>query len=320
MDVSHESLHKPTADLLWRESYYFNLLGSDLVLETTIGLRPSQGIVERMALIFHRDETLVLIEPGRLAEFAPSALQSDTVSYKCVTPLEQWQIHITGEFLVLAPGEEEITSFILEVQNGRPAKQRSVVLDLAFQGVMQPYLYPSGALDFVGADTQHYEQVGQWTGSVRVGDDAIHQVTGLGVRDHSWGVRDWLRAEEWYWANVLHPDEYLVLGYGRTEGGNWTGSGFIHARGMTHPLRQIRVEAQHDGNTAMLVGKAQVEAWANDGCSSLAEIYRQRAVQLIPARGPESLLRMSTNAGAAGDCTWLVQYGRREGTGVKKGG
>jgi hypothetical protein len=67
MNVSHESLHEPTADLLWRESYYFNLLGSDLVLETTIGLRPSQGVVERMALIFHQDETLVLIEPGRLA-------------------------------------------------------------------------------------------------------------------------------------------------------------------------------------------------------------------------------------------------------------
>jgi len=320
MDVSHESLHEPTADLLWRESYYFNLLGSDLVLETTIGLRPNRSVVERMALIFHRDETLALIEPRRLAEFTPSALHSDTVSYKCVTPLEQWQIHITGEFLVLPPGEEEITSFILEVQNGRPAERRSVVLDLAFQGVMQPYLYPSGALDFMGADTQHYEQVGRWTGIAQVGEDAVLQVTGLGVRDHSWGVRDWLRAEEWYWVNVLHPNEYLVLGYGRTEGENWTGSGFIHTQGMTHPLSQISVEAQHDGNTAMLVGEAQIEAQTDDGCSSLAMIHRQRAVQLIPARGPESLLRMSTNAGSAEDRVWLVQYGCRERTGAKEGG
>jgi phosphohistidine swiveling domain-containing protein len=36
MNISHESLHQPTTDPLWRESYYLNLLGSDLVLETTI--------------------------------------------------------------------------------------------------------------------------------------------------------------------------------------------------------------------------------------------------------------------------------------------
>jgi hypothetical protein len=321
MNISHESLHQPTTDPLWRESYYLNLLGSDLVLETTIGLRPNQSLAERMALVFHRDQTLIFIEPGKLTEFTPSALQTDTVSYNCVAPLERWHIRIAGEFLVLPQEEKkEITSFILEVRNGRPAKRRRVVLDLAFQGMMLPYLYPSGALDFMGADTQHYEQVGRWTGIAQVGEDAVLQVTGLGVRDHSWGVRDWLRAEEWYWVNVLHPNEYLVLGYGRTEGENWTGSGFIHTQGITHPLSQISVEAQHDGNTAMLVGEAQIEAQTDDGCSSLAMIHRQRAVQLIPARGPESLLRMSTNAGAAEDRVWLVQYGCRERTGVKEGG
>lgn len=211
-------------------------------------------------------------------------------------------------------------SFLLEVRNGRPAKRTPVALDLAFQGVMLPYLYPSGALDFMGTGTQHYEQVGRWTGVVQIGEDAVRQVTGPGVRDHSWGVRDWLRAEEWYWVNVLHPDEYLVLGYGRAEGENWTGSGFIHTQGITHPLRQISVEAQHDGNTTMLVGEAQIKARTDDGCSSLAKIYRQRAAQLIPARGPESLLRMSTNVGAAGDRVWLVQYGHRERTGAKEGG
>jgi hypothetical protein len=317
-----ENLHQPTANPLWRESYYFNLLGSDIVVETTIGLRPNQNVAERMALVFYHDETLVFIKPGRLTEFTPSALQAETGSYNCVTPLERWQIRIAGEFLVLPPIEEgtEITSFMFEVQNGRPAKQRPVVLDLAFQGVMPPYLYPAGALDFMGADTQHYEQVGQWTGAVRVGDDAVRQVSGLGVRDHSWGVRDWLRAEEWYWVNVLHPNEHLVLGYGRTEGENWAGSGFIHANGTPHPIRQIRVTAQHDEDTSTLVGEAQIEAEAEDGYSSGARIHRQRAVQFIPARGPDSLLRMSTNAGTAGDCAWLVQYGRRERIDAEEGG
>ena len=317
-----ESLHQPSAKPLWRESYYFNLLGSDIVVETTIGLRPNQNVAERMALVFYHDETLVFIKPGRLLEFTPPALQAETVSYNCVTPLERWRIRIAGEFLVLPPIEEgtEITSFMFEVRNGRPAKQRPVALDLAFQGVMPPYLYPAGALDFMGADTQHYEQVGQWTGAVQVGDDAVRQVTGPGVRDHSWGVRDWLRAEEWYWVNVLRPDEYLVLGYGRTEGESWTGNGFIHANGITHPVRQIGVKARHDEDTTTLVGEAQIQAEAQDGYSSAAKVHRQRAVQFVPARGPGSLLRMSTNVGTASDCAWLVQYGRRERTGVEKGG
>jgi len=309
----HENLHRPTADPLWRESYYFNLLGPELVVETTIGLRPGQGVAERMALVFYGDQRLIFNELGRLTEFKPSALQADAVSYNCVAPLEQWHVHVAGEFLVLPPGEEkEITSFLLDVRNGQTAERRPVVLDVVFQGVMPPYLYPSGALDFMGAGTQHYEQVGRWTGTARVGDDPIHHVTGLGVRDHSWGVRDWLRAEEWYWVNVLYPDEYLVLGYGRAEGEDWTGSGFTHTNGVTHPLNQINVEAQHDDSTTLLVGETQVEARAEDGSSFLAGIYRQRGVQIVPARGPESLLRMSTNAGAAEDCVWLLQYGRRE--------
>jgi hypothetical protein len=313
VNISHESLHQPATDALWRESYYFNLLGSDLALETTIGLRPQQGITERMALVFYRDQTLVLIKPERLTEFAPSALQAGVVCYNCVTPLERWQVHITGDFLVLPPGEDqEITSFLVEVQKGQPAQRVSVALDLDFEGAMPPYLYPTGALDFIGSNTHHYEQVGRWTGSVHVGDDAIHPVTGLGVRDHSWGTRDWLRAEEWYWVNVLDPDEYLVLAYGRTGGENWTGSGFIHTHGVTDALQQISVAAQHDDDTTMVVGETQVEARTEDGRSALARIYRQRAVQLVPARGPESLLRMSTNVGAAGGRMWLLQYGRRE--------
>jgi len=317
VDVSHENLHQPTSDLLWRESYYFNLLGSDLAIEMTIGLRPHPGIIERMALVFHQGQTLIFIEPGQLKEFTPSALQTDSVALNCVAPLQQWQIRIAGEFLVLPPGEEtELLSFILEVQNGRPAGRRRVVLDLAFQGMMLPYLYPSGALDFMGSDTQHYEQVGQWTGTARIGDDVMYQVTSLGVRDHSWGVRDWLWAEEWYWVNVLYPDKYLVLGYGRAAGENWTGSGFIHTKWVTHPLHQIGVEAQHDDNTTMLVGEALVEASTNDTSLSVAGLSRQRGVQLVPARGTNSLLRMSTNVGAARDCVWLLDYGRRERIGA----
>jgi hypothetical protein len=316
-DISHENLHQPTSDLLWRESYYFNLLGSDLAIETTIGLRPHQGIIERMALVFHQGQTLIFIDPGRLEEFTPSALQTDSVALNCVTPLQQWQVCIADEFLVLPPGEEtELMSFILEVQNGRPVGRRRVALDLAFQGVMLPYLYPSGALDFMGSDTQHYEQVGQWTGTAQIGDDVMYQVASLGVRDHSWGVRDWLRAEEWYWVNVLYPDKYLALGYGRAAGGNWTGSGFIHTKGVTHPLHQIGVEAEHDDNTTMLVGGALVEARTNDTSLSVAGLSRQRGVQLIPARGTNSLLRMSTNVGAARDRVWLLDYGRRERIGA----
>jgi len=318
MNASHEHLHQPTTDPLWRESYYFNLLGSDLAAETTIGLRPHQSVAERLVLVYYRDQALVLIEPGPLAEFTPSALRATPVSYHCITPLERWHIHIAGQSLVLPLDEkQEIMSFVLKAHSGQAARRTPVVLDLDFQGMMPPYLYPSAVLDFLGSQTHHYEQVGQWTGTVQVGDDAIQQVTGLGVRDHSWGVRDWLQAEEWYWVNVLHPDEYLVLAYGRTGAEDWTGGGFIHTGGNTHPLSHIRVQAPCD-DTTMLVGEAQVEVRTDDGRSFLASIHRQRGVQVIHARGPESLLRMSTNIGAAGDCAWMLQHGCREQIGTRE--
>jgi len=93
MNASHEHLHQPTTDPLWRESYYFNLLGSDLAAETTIGLRPHQNVAERLVLVYYRDQTLVLAEPGPLAEFTPSALQGDSVSYLIRTPIRHDHSH-----------------------------------------------------------------------------------------------------------------------------------------------------------------------------------------------------------------------------------
>jgi hypothetical protein len=55
--------------------------------------------------------------------------------------------------------------------------------------------------------SEHYEQVGHWTGEIRVDGERIG-IHGSGHRDHSWGERDWKAPERWTWLTAQFGDEF----------------------------------------------------------------------------------------------------------------
>jgi hypothetical protein len=55
--------------------------------------------------------------------------------------------------------------------------------------------------------SEHYEQVGNWTGEIRVEGERIG-IQGSGHRDHSWGERDWKAPERWTWLTAQFGDEF----------------------------------------------------------------------------------------------------------------
>ncbi len=55
----------------------------------------------------------------------------------------------------------------------------------------------------------HYEQPGSLAGMLEV-DGRRHPLAGRGMRDHSWGVRDWQRVPWWRWFGmVVDPDNFV---------------------------------------------------------------------------------------------------------------
>ena len=64
---------------------------------------------------------------------------------------------------------------------------------------------------------------------------------GKGMRDHSWGVRDWQRVPYWRWFGmVVDPDNFLMLNnVGLADGGE-TAGGFLMRDGEIAPIVVVR--------------------------------------------------------------------------------
>ena len=51
--------------------------------------------------------------------------------------------------------------------------------------------------------SEHYEQVGSYNGTIRVGRKKINIENASGHRDHSWGLRDWAAPKGWTWITLM---------------------------------------------------------------------------------------------------------------------
>ena len=68
----------------------------------------------------------------------------------------------------------------------------------------------------------HYEQPGSLAGVLEIDGERV-AIAGRGMRDHSWGVRDWQAVPYWRWFGiVVDPDNFLMLNNVGTAGGGET--------------------------------------------------------------------------------------------------
>jgi hypothetical protein len=78
-----------------------------------------------------------------------------------------------------------------------------VGFDLQFESLNPMFDYRE-SVDEVGeamskdVAAEHLEQFGRATGTLTVGEESFG-ISGLGERDHSWGVRDWNAPKMWIW-------------------------------------------------------------------------------------------------------------------------
>lgn len=269
LDAADERFHPPGPEEQWSDSLYFG--GGDartgLTFYSRIGVRPNDrgGIVEgafgvwlpaarpglppRFLLAFAREPAPDDLPPG------PTA--AGPVAFECVTPFEHWRIRIAGEGRLWARAED---------LGARPEAHQVLPIagELTFAAWVPPFAFESGLASGVAA--HHYEQPGSLSGVLTVGEERF-PIAGAGMRDHSWGVRDWQGVPYWRWMGMLvDPDHFLLLNNLGLPGGGEAVGGALMLGGELAPIVGGETEGtQRDfvahatdarGRTAILRGAA----------------------------------------------------------------
>jgi hypothetical protein len=265
LEPADERFHAPGPEEQWSDSLYFG--GGDarsgLAFYSRIGLRPNEGIVEAAIGLWLPAERVGLPPRFLLAFAREEAVSAERptaagpLTYSCEAPFAFWRIAVAGEGRLFARAED---------LGEHPAAHQVVPIagELRFTAWVPPFSFNSGLTEHVAA--RHYEQPGSVSGVLTVGEERF-PVHGAGMRDHSWGVRDWQAVPHWRWMGMLvDPDHFLLVNNVGTPGGGETAGGCLMLGGELAPVVEGRTEGtQRDfvahatdalGRTAVLRGAA----------------------------------------------------------------
>lgn len=269
-DVRDEAFHAPGPEEQWSDSLYFG--GGDarsgLAFYARIGARPNEGVIEA-ALGVWLPPTRPGLPPRFVLAFARAAAPADLpgapiaagpVTFTCGVPFEHWRLGVDGQARLWARAED---------LGEHPEAHQKVAVsgELRFTAWVPPFHFGSGLTNAVAS--RHYEQPGSVSGVLVVGDERF-PVHGAGMRDHSWGVRDWQSVPYWRWMGMLvDPDHFLLVnnvGVRGDHGVTETVGGCLMLGGDLAPVVSGSTEGtQHDfvahatdalGRTATLRGAA----------------------------------------------------------------
>jgi len=108
-----DRLHRPTDQLHWRESYYFNFHdAAGRAGLTYLSLSPGRAIAERSTMLMLPEigQTLVCIQQDPLSRFEDEVLKEGFPQYHCLEPLRRWRISGEADCLAIPPGQEISTA------------------------------------------------------------------------------------------------------------------------------------------------------------------------------------------------------------------
>jgi hypothetical protein len=265
----HEAWRPAGGEQQWSDSFYFG--GGDgrgLALYSRIGKRPNEGVTEAALGMW-------LPGQGFLLSFARTSaaprVAAGPMSFECRLPLVVWDIRCEGEGRLFERAEHLATE--------RDAYRTvAVSVSLRFTAWSEPLSFQSGLAE--GVATNHYEQPGSLAGTLMV-DGHRHPLAGRGMRDHSWGVRDWQRVPYWRWFGmVADPDNFIVLNNVGLHGGGEAVGGFMMRAGEIAPIAACETESELD---PALGAQRSFTARATDALGR-ETVLSGRALEVAPLR------------------------------------
>ena len=259
-----------TDDPLYNDSHYLNFFDHDhgIGAFTRIGKLANRNASIGLFFIYLREGPAFILANSEHIPRELKDLRSGPMRYEIIKPLEALRIVCRARFLRLEDPRDWIDPVGLchRVSDDDFA---DVDVDITFSGWGEVHnakkLYARGLArrmiekDFGLRDlmetrnfaSEHYEQAGSYTGTIRIGDRTIELGNATGHRDHSWGARDMTAAKSWTWLTVQFGEGMAVNVASFKAGKLDIMSGYIYRNGRNHALREIRLdtEFEEDGLT-----------------------------------------------------------------------
>jgi hypothetical protein len=301
----------------FNESVYINLFDHQQRMGGwfRVGNRPNEGHAEMSTCIYLPDGRV-----GFMFRRAPKDTNDDYdaagLSISIVEPLHKIRVQFDGKLCLLDDPAEMADPPRAFAENPHvPCR-----VDLAYRNVAPifgglPVDERGNPIDESPEEAfarAHYEQHLAGAGTIAVGDDVWH-VSGLGLRDHSWGPRFWQNIYWYRWLPMSFTEDFaLMISIITRASGQQRIGGMILEHGAYEPVLNAELQVDYDERgyqrTLTAVAHTAKQSYRIDG----------RVLSLIPLRnrrqstdGRELMTRI-TEGFTEYRCNGLVGYGMSE--------
>ncbi|KUH87739.1 MULTISPECIES: hypothetical protein [unclassified Mycobacterium] len=285
IDPVHDLRHTADADPAYNESTYYNFSCQTAGAVSgwlRVGIQANQNTAQATICLFLPDGRIAFAY-SRGAAPAPDEFCAGPLSISIVTPHEEQTTYYRGPVSVLSDGRAMVNP--KRAFSSAPSSPCTVNLQVVGRGAALGHdgSDQSKATDLTMA-LGHYQQFIRVEGSLSLGDESW-QISGAGLRDHSWGPRDWAGPLYYRWITAAFDDGSAVMGMQLGNRGGTT-----HAKGLV----------LSGGQTTEAQLSSLIVDWTLD--------YYQRAV----AMSLESPLGTLTVTGESNDGQWIPLRHRRQ--------
>jgi hypothetical protein len=275
LEPADEYMHELGPEPNFNESMYVNLFDHRQQIGGwfRLGNRANEGRAEMTVCLYLPAGETAARRVGfmfKRPEIADnSRLDAGGLSWTVVQPFEELRVEYRGRVLVLDEPEQMADPKAAFASN--PAVDCEVSLVVSGQGRASMFGgEPDVAHEPTGEEfaTGHYEQLVEGSGVLRVGDE-VWELTGHGLRDHSWGPRYWQAPWYYRWltGNVDRDFGFMASRVARRDGPGTRG-GFVWENGVLHLCDDVSVVTEtrgeqryHDRVEAVMRSRRSAREW-----------------------------------------------------------
>jgi len=246
-----DHLHPLGPEPNFNESMYFNFFDPERELGgfVRLGNRANEGQAEMTVCLFLPDGR-VLFAFKRAKIEHNDAFDAGGLRFDVLEPTERLRTTYRGGVLELADPK----GLADPGRAFRESPRRRIALDLEHRACGPMYGESHDASEAERSAEQqfaraHYEQHMRVAGTIDLGDGETLELTGFGLRDHSWGPRHWQAIERYEWLTLgFGPDLGAMVSRIRVAGKPLRQGGVIVRDGHLEPIVRAEIDAEYEPN------------------------------------------------------------------------
>jgi hypothetical protein len=166
-------------------------------------------------------------------KYDSDALSAKNMTFTKIQPEKKWNLKFDGK--------------LIDFSSKKPV---DVSFNFDFESLNKIFDYRdcvSGIKERISQSvaSEHLEQFGKATGDLKI-DEEKYKISGLGERDHSWGIRDWNAPKMWIWLTCQFSEDValnvtkLVVSEGEVD------AGFVHIGGENLPIMKATIDTNYN--------------------------------------------------------------------------